>query len=318
MCVGDSGARRHGVQCDFVTPPRMPANLSKSARPIRHATERTLDALLLKGRVAGLSYRLGGLGRLRVTRHSVALGAGKSLPRPLKIGFASDFHAGPTTHPALFDDLRLALAAERPDLLLLGGDYVSFDAAYIAALRAFLASARAPLGTYAVIGNHDIWNGRAPVEAALRAAGITVLVNQGARLPPPFEAVSVCGIDDPWTGTPDVDAAFADATGGADVRLFLTHSPDGVMLLGGEGFDAAFAGHTHGGQIAAPGGRPLFRPSGPSSCKYIHGRYEIPGSGPLLVSCGIGCAGIPLRLNADPELLICTLSSPLASRDIVF
>jgi predicted MPP superfamily phosphohydrolase len=296
----------------------MPANPPKSARPIRHATERALDALLLKGRVAGLSYRLGGLGRLRVTRHSVALDAGKALPRPLKIGFASDFHAGPTTHPGLFDDLRLALAAERPDLLLLGGDYVSFDAAYIGALHAFLASARAPLGTYAVIGNHDIWNGRAPVEAALREAGIGVLVNQGARLPAPFDAVSICGIDDPWTGAPDVDAAFAGAGGGAAVRIFLTHSPDGVMLLGGQRFEAAFAGHTHGGQIAAPGGRPLFRPSGPASGKYNYGRYDIPGNGALFVSCGVGCAGIPLRLNADPELLICTLSSPPAPPDIVF
>jgi predicted MPP superfamily phosphohydrolase len=298
----------------------MPANPSKSARPIRHATERTLDALLLKGRVAGLSYRLGGLGRLRVTRYSEVLGAGKALPRPLKIGFASDFHAGPTTHPALFDDLGRALESERPDLLLLGGDYVSFDAAYIRALRAFLAGARAPLGTYAVIGNHDIWNGRAPVESALRAAGIGVLVNQGARLPAPFAAVGICGIDDPWTGAPDVDAAFADAAGAdsTDVCIFLTHSPDGVVLLGGQRFDAAFAGHTHGGQIAAPGGRPLFRPSGPASGKYNYGRYDIPGNGPLFVSRGVGCAGIPLRLNADPELLICTLSTPSAQPDIVF
>jgi len=296
-------------------PPGAPPTSAKSARPIRHATERTLDALLLKGRVASLSYRLGGLGRVRVTRYSVALGAGKALPRPLKIGFASDFHAGPTTHPGLFDDLRLALEAERPDLLLLGGDYVSFDAAYIAALGGFLGGAHAPLGTYAVIGNHDIWNGRAPVEAALREAGIGVLVNRGARLAAPFAHVSVCGIDDPWTGAPDVDAAFADA---GDIKLFLTHSPDGVVLLGGRGYDAAFAGHTHGGQIAAPGGRPLFRPSGPASGKYNYGRYDIPGNGPLFVSCGVGCAGIPLRLNADPELLICTLSDPSASPDIVF
>ena len=289
----------------------------KSSRPIRNATERTLNALLLDGRVARLSYRLGGLGRMRVTRHEVVLD--KALPRPLRIGFASDFHAGPTTHPALFDDLRAAIERERPDVLLLGGDYVSFDAAYIDALRGFLEGVSAPLGTYAVIGNHDIWNGRAPVEAVLRAAGIDVLVNGSRRLPAPFGMVGICGIDDPWTGKPSVEAAFADAAGSEDsVKIFLTHSPDGVVLLDGRRFDAAFAGHTHGGQIASPGGRPLFRPSGPASRDFSYGRYEILENGPLFVSCGVGCSGIPLRLNADPELVICTLTSRRKPAEIVF
>lgn len=297
-----------GVQCDFAHPPHMPHTRTKSARPVRNATERTLNALLLGGRVARLSYRLGGLGRLRVTRHAVALApsASAALPRPLRIGFASDLHAGPTTDPALFDDLRAALEREQPDVLLLGGDYVAFDAVHVGALGAFLQAARAPLGTYAVIGNHDIWNGRAPVEAALRAAGIEVLVNRSVALPAPFGAVRICGIDDPWTGRPSTQAAFAGAETAA-VRIFLTHSPDGVTLVDGQRYDAAFAGHTHGGQIAAPDGRPLFRPSGPGSRHYSYGPYEIAGNGPLFVSCGVGCSGIPLRLNADPELVICTL-----------
>jgi len=282
---------------------------TKSDRPFRHATERALDVLLLRGGVARLSYRLGALGRVRVTRYTVTLAPGRQLPRPLTVGFASDFHAGPTTDPRLFDDLRAALEGERPDVLLLGGDYVSFDAAYVAALERFLRAARAPLGTYAVIGNHDIWNGRAAVEAALAAAGIDVLVNRSTTLPAPFDMVSVCGLDDPWTGQPSVPATFAGAGSEADrVRIFLTHSPDGVTLLDGQRYDAGFSGHTHGGQIASPGGRPLFRPSGPASRDFSYGRYEIAGNGPLLVSCGVGCAGIPLRLNADPELVICTLT----------
>jgi len=289
----------------------MTTTRNKSERPIRNLTERTLDAVLLKGRVARLSYRLGGLGRVRVTRHTVTLKQEQeqALARPLRIGFASDFHAGPTTHPALYDDLRAAIERERPDVLLLGGDYVSFRAEYIDALRGFLQAARAPLGTYAAIGNHDIWNGRAPVEAALRAAGIEVLVNRSLALPAPFDAVSICGIDDPWTGQPSSTAAFAGAEE-AGVRIFLTHSPDGVFLLDGQQYDVGFAGHTHNGQIATPAGRPLFRPGGPGSREYSYGRYEIPGKGPLFVSCGVGCSGIPLRLNADPELLICTLTPP--------
>lgn len=276
----------------------------KLQRPIRHATERVLNTVLLGGRVARWSYRLGGLGRVTVGRHAVALPEDVRLPRPLRIAFASDFHAGPTTDPALFEDLLACLRHEQPDVLLLGGDYVSFDAHHVGALGAFLRAARAPLGTFAVVGNHDIWNGRAAIEAALAGAGVEVLVNRSAALPAPFGEVSICGVDDPWTGAPSAAQAFAAARA---VRIYLMHSPDGLHLLDGQRFALGLAGHTHGGQIALRDGTPLFRPSGPCSRDYCHGRYEIPGNGPLLVGRGIGCAGIPLRLNADPELLICTL-----------
>ena len=276
----------------------------KLHRPFRHATERVLNTVLLGGRVARWSYRLGGLGRVAVNRHAVALAPEQRLARPLRIAFASDFHAGPTTDPALFDDLLAALAREQPDVLLLGGDYVSFDAHHVDALRGFLHAARAPLGTFAVLGNHDIWNGRARIEATLAASGVEVLVNRSAALPAPFAQVSVCGIDDPWTGLPSAEAAFS---GAGPVRIYLMHSPDGLFRLDGQRFDLGLAGHTHGGQIASRTGTPLFRPSGPCSREYCHGRYEIQDNGPLLVGRGIGCAGIPLRLNADPELLICTL-----------
>lgn len=203
---------------------------SKHHRPFRHATERLLDVLLLKGWVAGLSWRLGGHGRLGVTRHEVDLGPERRLPRPLRIAFASDFHAGPTTAPAIFDVLLEQVRRERPDVLLLGGDYISFDAANIRALRTFLVQARTPLGTYAVLGNHDVWNGSEEVSAALAAAGVEVLVNRNVALPEPFGDVSICGIDDPWTGTPALDAAFA---GAGPVRVYLMHSPDGMALLDG-------------------------------------------------------------------------------------
>jgi predicted MPP superfamily phosphohydrolase len=276
----------------------------KQLQPLRNAFERVLNASLLKGRLAGISYRLGGLGRVRVTRQEVDLGPARRLARPLRIGFASDFHAGPTTHPAVFDDLLACIRQERPDVMLLGGDYVCFDAENVAALADFFAGARAPLGTFAVVGNHDVWNGREVVEAALRAGGVDVLVNRSVALPAPFGHVSVCGIDDPWTGAPSASATFA---GAGDVRIYLMHSPGGLFRLQGERFDVGFAGHTHGGQIARPDGAPLFRPSGPSSGRYSYGRYDLPDNGPLIVSCGVGCSGIPLRLNADPELLICTL-----------
>lgn len=276
----------------------------KRARPVRYRIERLLDTLLLKGRVAAWSYRRGLHGRLAVTRHDIALAPAKRLPRPLVIAFASDLHAGPTTHPALFDDLARLIEKEQPDVVLLGGDYVSLGGQHVTGLaRLFHVAAKAPLGSYAVIGNHDIWHGRGGIEAQLRRAGVEVLVNRNQRLPPPFDNVSICGIDDPWTGRPSPRDTFEGAAG---VRIYLMHSPDGMWHLSDERFDIGLAGHTHGGQIAFPSGKPLVLPRGPLSRSHCRGRFEF-AHGPLLVSRGVGCSALPLRINADPELIVCTL-----------
>ena len=85
--------------------------------------ERVLNTMLLGGRVAAFSYRRGWHGRLRVSRHEIDLGQPGLLPAPLVIGFASDFHAGPTTHPGVFDALHLAcLEAARVDVMLTTDD----------------------------------------------------------------------------------------------------------------------------------------------------------------------------------------------------
>ncbi len=273
-------------------------------RAVRYRVERLLDTLLLDGRVAAWSYRRGLHGRLGVTRHDIALAPGRQLPRPLVLAFASDLHAGPTTHAAMFDDLAQLIERERADVVLLGGDYVSLSGRHVGKLaKLFETAAAAPLGGYAVIGNHDIWQGRSAIEAELRRAGVQVLVNRNQRLPPPFDRVSICGIDDPWTGQPSPRATFE---GAGDVRIFLMHSPDGMWHLNDERFDLGLAGHTHGGQIAFASGRPLVAPNGPLSRRHCRGRFEF-ANGPLIVSRGVGCSTMPLRINADPELIVCTL-----------
>lgn len=272
----------------------------------RRFSEILLGTVMRGGHAARWSYRCGLHGRLGLTRHDIPLPAGRALARPLRIAFASDLHAGPTTDPAIFARMFEQIDLEQPDVLLLGGDFVSGHARNFEALAGGLARCNPPLGKFAVMGNHDLWTDHHLLRSMLAAAGAEVLVNRNATLAAPFESVSLCGMDDPWTGRPDAAQTFADA---AATRILMIHSPDGLLLTGSHGFDLALAGHTHGGQVALPGGRPIIVPNGPLCRQYCYGRFQVKDNGVLVVSRGIGCSTIPLRINAPPELVICTLRS---------
>jgi len=282
-----------------VSPPNRP-------RPrIEIFISKVVERLLEPGFITRWLYRIGLQGRLRVSEHEVLLSPGHSLPHPLRIAFVSDLHAGRATDPALFSRVLNQLQLLSPDVLLLGGDYVGTRAASIDELiESGLPGWRAPLGIYAVLGNHDHWTDAPYIRRQLEAAGVEVLVNRNARLPPPFSDVSICGIDDPWSGERNVASAFETA---GPVRIFLSHSPDGLLLLGEQQFDICFAGHTHGGQVTFANEVPIICAGGPLVRTYSRGRFNIPGNGTLLVSRGVGCSTLPIRINSDPELILCTV-----------
>lgn len=275
---------------------------SEHKEPIRRAIEKLLDVVFVGGWLAGLCYPLGLQGSLSLVRYRISVD--KPLPRPLTIAFASDFHAGPTTDAKLFDDLFGAIDLVAPDVLFLGGDFVSGHARHVTALAKRLERCRPPLGKFGVLGNHDLWADDSFICCALGGAGVIMLVNGNSALAAPFDMISVCGIDDPWSGAPDGAQAFK---GGAPVRLFLTHSPDGLLAADGEHFDVAFAGHTHAGQIARRDGSPIILPDGPLCKIYPYGRFRLGNAASLIVSRGVGCSTLPFRIHADPELIVCEL-----------
>jgi predicted MPP superfamily phosphohydrolase len=273
-------------------------------------TRRFVEDALMRVYVGGWPARAaraaGFQRRVRIVEHSVACPAWPRGAPPLTIAFASDFHAGPTTHPALLDLACDAITRARPDVILLGGDYVFLDARHIAMLAERLARLRAPHGIFAVLGNHDLWADNDHIERALASAGVRVLVNESATLAPPFDHVSICGIDDPWVGVADAGRAFGNARA-RDVRVLLMHAPEGLMFARGHRFDLALCGHTHGGHVALPGGVPIVS-VGPLSRRYAHGAHALEGGGTLIVSRGIGGIEIPIRLFADPDVVVCTLT----------
>jgi predicted MPP superfamily phosphohydrolase len=264
-----------------------------------------LEMLLFHGGwPARLSRLVGYEPLLRVIYHDVELPGAWQAPRQLKVAFASDFHAGPTTNPGLLDRACKALCLANPDVLLLGGDFASAELREIDWLAARLGETPAPMGRFAVLGNHDHANGPGYITRALEAAGIEVLTNGNRRLPSPFDGVWVCGLDDFLCGAPDAERALAGAEG---MRIVLMHAPAGLLDLGGARFELALCGHTHGGQVALPNGRPLTVAPGPLSRAYSRGRFPLLHGGTLIVTVGLGCSGFPLRLNATAEVLVVSI-----------
>ena len=242
-----------------------------------------------------------GLGVVEVSVPSaVSLGSSKRL----RIAFASDFHAGPTTHPAQIDRAIAAIAASEPDLILHGGDFVGHRPSDVRRLAPGLRSLKAPLGSFAVLGNHDNNTNPTLVAEVLAECGIQLLVNEAVCLPPPFERTRLIGLDDHMTGAPD---ATRISPAPELTTILLLHQPSGLLDAADHRMDLALAGHTHGGQIVLPGGYAPVTPGGALSRRYLAGRYPLQDGGVLLVSRGIGASTIPLRWNAPPDLILVTL-----------
>jgi hypothetical protein len=223
----------------------------------------------------------------------------------LRVGFAADFHAGPTTHPDVLRRACRALADAAPDVLLLAGDFVELHARHVDRLVPLLAEIPAPLGRFAVLGNHDLMGDDRYVAERLRDVGIQLLTNRAVPLPAPHDDVWLCGLDDPTRGVARPECSLDGVPG---TRIVLMHSPDGLLTIGERPFDVALCGHTHGGQVALPGGKPLVIPEGELSAEFMGGLRCLGPDGrrAMLVSRGVGCSTIPVRLFARSEVHLCT------------
>lgn len=279
-----------------------------SARDTR-SFEFLLESLLRPGNwAASFAYSLGLQGRVGATITTVHTAQPATGRPPLRVAFASDFHAGGMTDQRLLADACDLLAELEPDLLLLGGDYVTARGADVHRLAPLLAEIQAPLGKFGILGNHDLHANPSVITGALEHAGVRILSNECAALPGAFADVSICGLDDPTRGRPRGDLAMDGSSG---TRIVLMHSPDGLGAVADRAFNLALCGHTHGGQIRVPGYQPMFVPGGPLNRRYCGGTYELPcDAGPriLVVSRGVGCSGIPVRAFTPPEVHLCLVA----------
>ena len=288
--------------------PRKPRKFgrARNATVRKKAIDFALGVLYAGGWPAVITRAIGLQGTLEIAEHRFPVRRAKRDAPDLRVAFMSDLHAGPTLHPRLESDVLAALADAEADLLLLGGDFVSFHARYIDRIVERLRSVRAPLGKFTVLGNHDLLGDDEYIVQRLSDAGVRTLTNENARLPAPHDDVWICGLDDWDEGAPDAERTFHGATG---TRIVLMHQPDGLTIVGDRPFDIAFCGHVHGGQFLKRNREPAIRHKGPISRLYMHGGVFHSGanSAPVLVSRGIGTSTLPARRNADPQVHICTL-----------
>jgi hypothetical protein len=284
---------------------------ARNATLKKKALDFALGVLYAGGWPAVITRAIGLQGTLQVSEHRFQIRRAKANAPDIRLAFMSDLHAGPTLHPRLESDVLASLADAQADLLLLGGDFVSFHARYIDGIVDRLKRMHAPLGKFAVLGNHDLLGDDEYIVQRLGDAGVRTLVNENARLPAPHDDVWICGLDDWDEGAPDAERTFRGATG---TRIVLMHQPDGLAIIGDRSFDIAFCGHVHGGQFLKRNREPAIRHKGPISKLYMHGGVFHAGtnSAPVLVSRGIGTSTLPARRHADPQVHICTLT---AARD---
>ena len=213
----------------------------------------------------------------------------------LKLVFASDFHFKPYEIYRLKRLVR-AVNKQQADIILLGGDYVNghkkganLNIEIIAKKNKKMHS---KYGTFAVMGNHDGWQGRREIIELFEQNGIEVLENKNKN----FETFTVAGVEDLQTANPDIEKAIA---GAKNPVILLTHTPDIIEKLPQNAI-LTLAGHTHGGQVVLH--KPLVVPS-KYGTKYAYGFFETKG-GKLFVSKGLGTSILPLRFNCLPEIVV--------------
>lgn len=236
-----------------------------------------------------------------VVRERAAL---PGLQGPLRIAWLTDLHHGEFVRTPSVRAWVDAALREAPDLVLLGGDLVDHNAGADADAELFaeLARLRAPLGAWAVPGNHDHarFRGSGRFVGHLRDAGIETLVNRGAAVRPDL---FVAGLDDYRNGRPDLAGTLRDRPA-VGATLLLSHNPD-VLPEVPTDVGLTLSGHTHGGQVVLPGVGALTTSSRYGD-RFLAGWVEGPARG--YVSRGLGVTSIPVRINCPAELTVLDLA----------
>jgi len=262
--------------------------------------------------VGATVYGWAGAHSFQVSRHKVAL---ERLKSPLRLVQLSDLHFGPWHGEDAVRSWVTAALEQSPDLIVITGDIVDRACSLEreAQLTLELSRLKAPLGVFAVLGNHDYFRrngtreeGTGHLVAALEAVGIRYLTNTGVQIRPDLH---LAGVDDLWMGVVDLGKALEN-TPTDSATVLLSHNPD-LLPDVPSSVGLTLSGHTHGGQIRAPFGVGLH------SISRFGERFQmgLVASDPRadgsvargFVSRGLGTTGPPLRTFCPAEVIVLEL-----------
>lgn len=254
--------------------------------------------------------------RLVVRRYVAAIPGLPDAFDGVRIVQLTDLHVGPHTPRGKLARIAQETRDAQPDVVVLTGDLVDDYARDTEPFAEGLGRFTAPLGVYAVAGNHDVYAGWEEVRRGLEAQGMTVLVNEAVALERDGSRIVLAGTGDPaglhWSrdggggAAPDIrrtlEAARELAPDGG-VVVALAHNPVLWPALARGGVALTLSGHTHWGQFAIPGtGWSLASPF----LEHAMGAYVADGR-VLYVHPGTNYWGLPFRLGTPPEVAVVTL-----------
>jgi predicted MPP superfamily phosphohydrolase len=237
--------------------------------------------------------------RITTTRETVPLPGLPPALDGLRIGLLTDLHYGSLTGAEIVSAAGNRLREEGPDLIVLAGDYVtSMDRESVPGCADALGELRAPLGVFAVLGNHDP---ESVVRAVFTVKGITVLRDEHVELKVRDERIALGGLRYWSRSRSDVERAFR---GGRGFPILVAHDPRRVRLARAAEIPLVLSGHTHGGQIYVPG----VGARGSGRFPVLQGLAR-EGQTSLFVSRGVGTVVLPVRFGCPPEVAILTLAT---------
>lgn len=279
----------------------------------------TLGGLVLRPwtgalRLSGLLFGLGlcatafiqGTRSPAVNEHEVILPGLPPAQDGLKLALLSDLHLGTSLTEAWLQELVLLVSDLKPDLIVVAGDLVDRDSSVVVPMVPTLAKLRAPLGVWAVQGNHDVYGGAEASLKIMRDAGFHVLRDHSELVTP---GLRMAGVDDLGLrargGDPEaaVARALAGVTQGTEACIFVSHTPDRYEEAARLGAGLMLSGHTHGGQLWP------FNYLVKTRFKYIEGCQKV-GDMSLVISRGAGTWGPRMRLWRRSEVVLITLRAP--------
>jgi predicted MPP superfamily phosphohydrolase len=224
----------------------------------------------------------------------------------LRIGLITDVHRSRWVSA---DDVAAAATltmAARPDLIVLGGDYVTWgDRRFVDSAADGLSGLSAPNGVFAILGNHDDDH---DMPAALARQRVQVLRDARTRLEIGGSALELVGIRF-WTKRQsDIAALMKNAQ---DPVILLAHDPRRLTEAVALDVPLVLSGHTHGGQVVLPGAGAIAARKFP-----VVAGLARQDKTTLFVSRGVGTVYVPIRLNCPPEVVLLTLRSENLPRHV--